>query len=354
VLALVLALGSAETARGDEDGAEEVVEARVALVSPETDDEATGSLARALEAHLNALPVVFEVVEAATPPIPEILNEVTAAIWMGEDGESLLVLIPEIDAAPRRVVADEEPGTPIWFTALAAIVYSDISAVIPEPIREEELPPPAEEPPLPAEEEPPPVPKRVTVVTVRPGRFVVPEPLPVWLGLLAAYAPSWPIENASVQHGTRLGLALWFARYAEIDLGVELLPSFEIDHPEEDARLKRWPLRLFARGLLPLGRFRLTAGVGLLVEISEVSGVGGHLEDGDAGELQAVAGAALAVGARYWPLNWLGITVDGGLDLAADEFRYTFGDQTLVRVRILRPSVSAGLAFRFPLHGGRR
>ena len=309
------------------------------------EDARTEKLATVLEAHLNALPVIWEIKEGAIPP--DLANQATRAtvfLWLASDNETLFALIPELDDEPRQVVATgQQAGSPAWFEALAAIVYSDISSVIPEKPPKE---PPKESPPVEEKQE-----KPTEKDTSAPDSS--PHDTPVWLGAFAAYIGSWPYEENAMQHGVLAGLALWFTRYLEIDLLAEWLADFELDSDGDTVELRRWPLQLSLRGLLPLRNFRLTAGIGLFVDIFYIEGLRGELERGNADQVQVVLGATITIGADYWFTSWFGATVKGGVDLAAREVRYTMEDTTLTLIRFARPHVSVGLIIRFPLNGER-
>lgn len=343
-LFLIATLAVSVRAAPNDEGAKKP-EARVVFIMADRKDARTEKLATVLEAHLNALPVIWEVKEDTIPP--DLANQTRSAtvfLWLASDNETLFALIPELDNEPRQVVATgEEVGSSAWFEALAAIVYSDISSVIPEKSPEES---PKESLPVEEKHEKP-TEKNMSEPDSTPR---VPS---VWLGAFAAYIGSWPFEESAMQHGALVGLALWFTRYLEVDLSVRSLPAFEFDSQGDTVELKRWPLQLSLRGLLPLRNFRLTAGIGLFVDIFFIDGLSGELASGNADQAQVVFGSTITIGAEYWFTSWLGATVKGGVDLTTKEVLYTLEDTTLTQIRIARPHVSSGLVIRFPINGER-
>lgn len=372
VLALVLLAGTASRTQGVRDipgnAVERTQEARVVFVVTSRRDVTARKLAEALDAHLNTLPAHLEVrVGVPAKGAIDQASDAAMILWLGEDGKRLFVWCPELEDTPRPVdVTGSPPGSQAWLEALATAIYSDLLAVIPEPVREAfpEEDAPKSSPPEPAASPPPPEARaeKSSAEIEEPSGEHVREPgaapkaemrsAPVWLGLRAAYAPSWPIRDAGVQHGTRLGIALFFMRYLASDISAEMLPGLAIRGERDTVTLNRWPLRLSVRGLLPLRRFWVSAGVGFLLELSRISGVDGVLEQGSANRLRAIPGTALEIEAGGWIFPWLGVTMGGDLDLASRAQNYTVEGETVAYVRVQRPAVSVGIVLRLPVKRG--
>ncbi len=290
----------------------------------------------AVEAHFSSLPVVVTTAayegEAITVGVArEILEQQGAlsAAWLAADRETFHTFTPslgdrshphELPAAGEAWASRCEVFASAWLPELEPLLRAPV-----EPDQPDELDD------LDVEPVPPELPSRVGPRGVVSLAYL---PMPVDGPLIYRSGVSL---GGGVRLGGRVEVAFEFNAMQPIPLGVS----------GSDARLARYPLRLGAAALWPVGRLELGFVAAFVLELWQVQALGYATEDEAATRLHADPAASLAFRARLPVLPGLAFYADAGGDLffGADPFTLDGGSLTLFERKVLQPRLAVGAAF---------
>lgn len=304
--------GTATAAAGDEP------RATVVLIhtANEPAHEPLWQLQLAVEAHLSSLPVAVTTAlhddgEINFVTAREILERQGAlsVAWLAADRGSFYTFTPSLGdrAHPHELPAAGEA----WATrceVIASAWLPELEPLFGEAVEEV---PPAETPasiPEPAETPQRKLPPFLASVAYLPMPVAGPTIYRSGVGV-----------TAGLRIGTRLELTGEFNLMLPIPLGV----------PGSDARLARWPLRVNAALLWPVGRFELGGVAAVVLDLWQVRELGYTTGDPAATRLHADAGLSLAGRFRIRALPWLAPYADVGADLFFGADPFTLGEEVL-------------------------
>jgi hypothetical protein len=337
LLALGLALACARSAGAE--GARPLD--RVVILSPAGVRDDMERLRSVLEAYLTDLEVKVsvETVDALPDGLPaqvalarkaSLAEGVLSAIWVEGAGSEFFVLVS--DRRSERVLVQARPRSPEGWDAECDVIAAMVrSALTPWLGRSE------------------PAPEKIAPPPPRPARVEASEPpRPPWprLVVAASYSPVLVHSDGPVTHGAAIALGVLAPSWLEVDAQVQILEAARMDVTGEDLRLERWPLALLATGLLSLGALDLGARLGLVVDVTRVSGVSGSRAPDDTNIVNVGFAPSLVV--RYRILPWFGLWLDAGVYLFRRDRRYSWSGETAFEYGFVQPRLSAGPVFILP------
>ena len=164
----------------------------------------------------------------------------------------------------------------------------------------------------------------------------------------AGYAGAM-IAAGEWNQGARLDLGIVVGGYLGVRVSYRVLQAVEMDAPDADLSLSRWPLEATLEGILPLGRFDLGLAAGVIIDMTAVRGLTGSSRD----ETEIV-GAGLAVGifGRVRLNEWLAAFVEGGVHAFKRGRNYRWNGENQLVYRPVHPTFTAGLALFLPVRRG--
>jgi hypothetical protein len=161
--------------------------------------------------------------------------------------------------------------------------------------------------------------------------------------LSAGYALTMFDYTESIGHGAAISMGLLLNRYLELDLSVYLFQSFDMDIQGHDVTLERWPVRLGAAGILPLGRLELGLLVGVLADISNLRGLSPDEQPVGHNSLKFAFSPALMI--RWHFERRIALFGSMGVEIFSRDWNYKWGEETRLKYRQIQPSLTIGLSF---------
>jgi hypothetical protein len=313
-------------------------------------------LRHAIESHLSSYPVIVLLVQDGTSPEEGgareaeardllVSSQALSVTWV--DGEQLSILTPALhDRVTTRRVPDAGEGWAARCDAMAAVVLSELTTVFDEGLDAAvaegqsgdggSIEPPED------------FRLRTPGPETGPGSGrappdVVPPPSRLGLALVlsAGYIPVRLSAAAPWVHGGSFGAGLAAGRHLEVDLGLDLTGGVPLGIPGNDGVLVRWPFRLGAMAVLPLGIVVLSGGVGAVIEVWQVRQLGYTPADDTATATRRDVGLTPLFRLRVFVLPYLAPYLEAGADLFFSSNRFVSHGSTVLE----RAAVVGRLAF---------
>jgi hypothetical protein len=348
---------SAQPVEQDTSSSDQVV---VLTLTDQATKETMERLVRSVSAHLNTLPARVETEHTKTLPRTE-MEQVEFArnrgrsanasfvLWLSA-ADRLAIFSPVLDDAFWSVAGLDEPvGSVGWCESIAVMVHSNVAALLPAPAIQAEH---ERDTPLP---DPTPETESATDTRQLTSSFtpdVQKKSTPIWLNGSVGYSPTWPLSDTTAMHGVQIAVGIGVGDHLGIEFQGDIKKPLRLETDDGSIEWVDWPLKLLMSGFLSLGRFRLGGSVGGLMTISYLRGWDRDPIHEPTADTRINIGMRAAASLRYWMYQWLGIALEGGVDILADRIQFTLAGETVADVRRIRPSFSVGIALRYSLVGG--
>jgi hypothetical protein len=142
--------------------------------------------------------------------------------------------------------------------------------------------------------------------------------------------------------GGTAGLDAGIGPYFELGAEADFFARVEAHRAGKDIAMERWPLRIHAAGVLPVGPLRAGARAGCVLDFTRIIGLDPYLVHADLERTRA--GLAVSLFLRYALVPWLEIWLDLGSDLFFKETEFDLAGAEVMHYGAWQPRIAAGLS----------
>lgn len=333
-LALLLALISAVVGM-DARGADRTY--RVRFVYFDLTAEELDIAQMALRSHLSEYPVLLETIPAAHEDLPgssrrkSAISQAPGAstiVWLSKGRSSFHIYSPEISNREKTITfSPDQESWVLKCEVIGATVGFELKLMmgdVREPVPEaspptDSLAPPESVPPMCAQ-------RRVRTV------------------FALGYAPILMSANGPFVNGASIGFGLTFGKYLGIELNGGVVQNVTIRTENDTGRFTQGNFRVRLMGCLPLGSMELGLRLGPVFEAWRILGLDTPRAP-SVGRVQMKYGLSSTAVFSYWPVGWLGLFVEAGLDTYFEDSRYVEENETLLHQQPLQLRTVIGISF---------